>query len=117
MHAPVPHGGQQQALLTQFLVEIVSSDGRIQVAGDPLSHAAALRLPAAQLEDQKAAFTVQASDRTRSGSGTGLGLSIASALAAAHGGDITVDTAPGQGAVFRVRLPLATTSAAVSRDS
>jgi two-component system OmpR family sensor kinase len=55
--------------------------------------------------------------RTRSGGGTGLGLSIASALAAAHGGGITVDTAPGQGAVFRVRLPLATTSAAVSRDS
>ena len=43
----------------------------------------------------------------RQGGGTGLGLSIAASLAAAHGGDITVDTRPGQGAAFHVRLPLA----------
>jgi signal transduction histidine kinase len=29
------------------------------------------------------------------------------ALAAAHGGDITIDTQPGHGAAFHVRLPLA----------
>ena len=45
--------------------------------------------------------------RTRARGGTGLGLSIAASLAAAHDGDITVDTQPGQGAAFRVRLPLA----------
>jgi signal transduction histidine kinase len=45
--------------------------------------------------------------RTRARGGTGLGLSIAASLAAAHGGDITVDTKPGLGAVFHVRLPLA----------
>jgi signal transduction histidine kinase len=45
--------------------------------------------------------------RTRARGGTGLGLSIAAALAAAHGGEITVDTEPGQGAAFHVRLPLA----------
>ena len=47
--------------------------------------------------------------RARARGGTGLGLSIAASLAAAHGGDITVDTQPGQGAAFRVRLPLAAT--------
>jgi two-component system, OmpR family, sensor kinase len=45
--------------------------------------------------------------RTRTRGGTGLGLSIAASLAAAHGGSITVDTQPGQGAAFHVRLPLA----------
>jgi signal transduction histidine kinase len=47
--------------------------------------------------------------RSHARGGTGLGLSIAASLAAAHGGDITVDTKPGQGAAFHVRLPLAAT--------
>lgn len=45
--------------------------------------------------------------RTRARGGTGLGLAIAASLAAAHGGEITVDTAPGRGAAFQLRLPLA----------
>jgi signal transduction histidine kinase len=45
--------------------------------------------------------------RARAGGGTGLGLAIAASLAAAHGGDVTVETQPGQGAAFHVRLPLA----------
>ncbi|WP_344126178.1 HAMP domain-containing sensor histidine kinase [Luedemannella flava] len=40
-------------------------------------------------------------------SGTGLGLAIVAALVAAHDGAIELDTAPGVGATFRVRLPLA----------
>jgi two-component system, OmpR family, sensor kinase len=45
--------------------------------------------------------------RSRKGpSGAGLGLSIVTAIAAAHGGTATVDTAPGEGATFLVRLPL-----------
>ena len=44
--------------------------------------------------------------RSRASGGTGLGLSIVAALATAHGGTVTVDTAPGRGAAFAVQLPL-----------
>lgn len=51
------------------------------------------------------------SSRTRAGAGTpggtGLGLAIAAALTEAHGGQISVETDPGHGASFHVRLPLA----------
>jgi two-component system, OmpR family, sensor kinase len=45
--------------------------------------------------------------RTRKAGGTGLGLAIVAALVTAHGGTVALKTAPGQGATFRVTLPLA----------
>ncbi|WP_113703069.1 sensor histidine kinase [Nonomuraea lactucae] len=39
------------------------------------------------------------------GGGAGLGLSIVAAVAAAHGGDVTVTSEPGRGTAFQVRLP------------
>jgi two-component system OmpR family sensor kinase len=47
------------------------------------------------------------SARNRADGGSGLGLSIVSALVAAHGGRASVVTAPGEGATFRIELPLA----------
>jgi two-component system OmpR family sensor kinase len=44
--------------------------------------------------------------RTRAHGGSGLGLSIVAALVTAHGGEVRVVAEPGQGAVFRVLLPL-----------
>lgn len=44
--------------------------------------------------------------RTRSGGGSGLGLSIVAAIAEAHGGRATVDSAPGRGTCVRVTLPV-----------
>jgi two-component system OmpR family sensor kinase len=44
--------------------------------------------------------------RNRTSGGTGLGLAIVAGLVAAHGGTVSVRTAPGQGADFQVRLPL-----------
>ena len=43
-------------------------------------------------------------DQSRSESGTGLGLSLARAIARAHGGDITVESTPGEGSAFTARL-------------
>ena len=39
--------------------------------------------------------------------GAGLGLSIARSIVAAHGGELTVETTPGAGSTFVIRLPLA----------
>ncbi|MSP59474.1 MAG: HAMP domain-containing histidine kinase [Myxococcales bacterium] len=47
------------------------------------------------------------SARSRELGGTGLGLAIASHLALAHGGDVSVESTPGSGARFTVRLPRA----------
>ncbi|MFI9720818.1 sensor histidine kinase [Streptomyces sp. NPDC052396] len=48
------------------------------------------------------------------GGGSGLGLAIVSALVEAHQGRVELRTAPGQGALFRVRIPLARASGTVS---
>jgi two-component system, OmpR family, sensor kinase len=44
--------------------------------------------------------------RNRASGGTGLGLAIVAGLVEAHGGTVSLRTAPGQGADFRVKIPL-----------
>jgi signal transduction histidine kinase len=46
-------------------------------------------------------------DKSRSTRGLGLGLSLVRAIVQAHGGDVNVQSAPGQGSTFVLRLPLA----------
>ena len=43
---------------------------------------------------------------TKKKKGTGMGLAVASRVVASHGGKIMVESVPGQGAVFRVMLPI-----------
>jgi two-component system, OmpR family, phosphate regulon sensor histidine kinase PhoR len=44
-------------------------------------------------------------DRSRDAGGTGLGLSIVKNIALAHGGSVGLESSPGRGAAFIVRLP------------
>ncbi|MBY8880533.1 HAMP domain-containing protein [Streptomyces sp. PLK6-54] len=52
-------------------------------------------------------YRVDASRSRHAGGGSGLGLSIVAALVTAHHGHVELDTLPGRGATFRVRLPSA----------
>jgi len=51
--------------------------------------------------------------RGRRTGGSGLGLAIVAALVAAHHGTVSVDSAPGHGATFRITLPLAPEALAI----
>ena len=53
------------------------------------------------------ADTARTRTATASTTGSGLGLSIVAAIVAAHGGTVDVDSAPGRGSCFVVRLPAA----------
>jgi PAS domain S-box-containing protein len=66
-----------------------------------------LGIPAEKLEAIFQPFVQVDQNFTRQGQGTGLGLSISRELARAMGGDITVESVLGQGAVFTLSLPLA----------
>jgi len=47
--------------------------------------------------------------RARDTGGAGLGLAIARSIVIAHGGTLTVESRPGSGSRFTIRLPLAST--------
>jgi len=66
-----------------------------------------LGVPEAERERIFERFVRLDTDRARAAGGSGLGLAIVSEIVAAHGGGVTVQTAPGGGARFVVRLPVA----------
>jgi two-component system CheB/CheR fusion protein len=51
------------------------------------------------------------------GQGLGLGLYISRQIVQAHAGTLDIDSAPGEGATFTIRLPLAPTDGSATRDT
>lgn len=73
-------------------------------------------IPADQLERIFDRFTRGDAGLTQRVGGTGLGLAISKSLVELHGGSIAVESTPGQGATFRLRLPVASGAAGGGGD-
>jgi len=74
--------------------------------------------PGIPAEEQAHLFSpfFRGSAQSRFPQGMGLGLSIARDLVQAHKGDISVDSAPGRGSTFTVRLPVVHTQEGLTDD-
>jgi two-component system OmpR family sensor kinase len=97
---------------TDTIEQAVPPPGPVQPAPTGPRSAAVLEVadhgPGLTREQAEHAFErFYRADQARTTGGTGLGLAIVAALVAAHGGAVWVESAPGQGATFRIALPLA----------
>jgi two-component system, OmpR family, sensor kinase len=105
--------------LTQAMTNLVRNAAEHTPAGTPVAIGSALRNGEAVLWVRDEGPGVAEADRERlferfarggrgkrSTEGAGLGLAIVAAIADGHGGTVTVDDAPGGGAVFSLHLPV-----------
>lgn len=116
---PIPLVQGDAGRLTQLLVNLLDNalaytppDGRITIRLMPAQAHVAL-----QVEDTGPGITPEhlphvferfyRADpaRARQSGGTGLGLAIVKDIAEAHGGTVSVESAPGQGTLFTITLP------------
>ncbi len=114
----IADGGRIRQILVNLLANAVKFTERgevaVTVAGNELGEGVwelrmdvkdtGIGIPQDRLDALFSAFTQVGASTSRQFGGTGLGLSIARGLARAMGGDITVESEPGVGSTFRVRL-------------
>jgi heavy metal sensor kinase len=117
-HIPIVVNGDAHALRRLFLILIdnavkyTATGGRVFIALNTNGKDAIAKVRDTGIgisaEDQPAIFErFYRADKARSReSGAGLGLSIARWIAEAHGAEILVESAVGQGSTFEVRIPL-----------
>jgi heavy metal sensor kinase len=100
-------------ILLDNAVKYTPPGGHVAVSLDRLDRGSEVRIrdtgigiPAEHLPHIFERFYRVSKDRSRATGGTGLGLSIARWIAEQHGGGIRVESTPGVGSEFCVRLPL-----------
>lgn len=101
---------QLGAILLDNALKFTPSGGRVVVRswrdGGRVAFSVADTGPGIQEDDHVLIFDrFYRGDKARSSGGTGLGLAIAQWIVTAHGGRISVESRPGDGATFIVRLP------------
>ena len=102
---------QVLANLLDNAVKYTAPGGRVELALAPEADAAVIRV-----SDTGAGISADElpriwdrlyrGDKSRSTRGLGLGLSLVRAIVQAHGGDVGVQSVPGAGSTFSIRLPL-----------
>jgi two-component system, OmpR family, sensor kinase len=100
-----PEGTPIQVSISSGVLDPRASDPTPAVLLDVIDHGPGMTPEQASRVFERFYRADQA--RTRATGGSGLGLAIVDALVAAQGGIASVQTAKGQGATFRIALPLA----------
>jgi two-component system phosphate regulon sensor histidine kinase PhoR len=93
-------------------LKFTPAGGRVRVWVEPAGDGVAIHVAdngaGIAPDDQPRVFErFYKADRARSGGGSGLGLAIVKHVAQAHGGSVSLRSAPGEGSDFAILLPAA----------